>query len=140
MSRAPRPIEDAKVDEESRHDSRLHTLWRRKLPNTWLAFYSLTFIFGAAYLAYVATSEDNLLRAATAVAAIYCFVVGILLWIQSQFALRAYVVAGLAFICWALVRAISSGMTTNRIGILVGGLFIVLSYSSLADILKEQKP
>jgi hypothetical protein len=128
------------VDEEPRHDSRPNQLWWRNLPSPWLAFYSLTFIIGAAYLAYVAAAEDTVLRVATVAAATYCFVVGVLLWSKSRFALKAYIVAGLAFISWAVFRAISSGMTTNRIGILIGGLLIVLSYSSLSEILDEQNP
>lgn len=127
-------------DTEPRHDSQPNQSWWRNLPSPWLAFYSLTFIIGAAYLAYVAAAEQTVLRVATVTAATYCLVVGVLLWIKSRFALKAYVGAGLAFISWAAFRALSSGITTNRIGILIGGLLIVVSYSSLAEILDEQKP
>lgn len=128
------------VMEEPCHDSPPNHAWWRSLPSRWLAFYSLTFIIGATYLAYVAADDDTVLRVATVIAATYCFVVGILLWFKSRFVLKAYTVAGLAVIGWGIFREMSSGMTTNRIGMLIGRLLIVLSYSSLAEILDEQKP
>jgi hypothetical protein len=128
------------VDKEPNSNADPDHSWLRNLASPWLAFYSLTFIVGGSYLAFVAAAENTVLRGATAAAAIYCIIVGVLLWIRSRFALRAYIFAGIAFVGWAVFRVLSSGMTTSRIGIMIGGFLILVSYSSLVEILDEQRP
>ena len=86
------------------------------------------------------SAQDTVVRVAALAAGAYFFVVGILLWLNSRFALRAYVLAGLVVVSWAVFRAVSSGLTTNRFGMVLGGLLMLFSYSSLAEILEEQKP
>ena len=106
-------------------------------PTGWLLFYCITALAGSAYLAYLAIAPNVQYRIQSATASVCAAVVGLLFWFRSKWGLPAYCLCGLGVIGIGVYRLWSDGYSSNRIGIMIGGIVMLLGYWGIAEEFKK---
>lgn len=122
-----------RVDEEAQNADSCAPIDERSPPSVWLRFYSCMFIFGGVYLLSPVWFETTKFPILTGLFSTATFTTGTLLWLRKPLALRMYIAIAIAFLVYTIYRVASEGYTFGRIGIGIGGLLMLIGYSSVAE-------
>lgn len=122
-----------RVDEVAHNAESCAPIDERRLPSVWLGFYSSAFWLGGVYLLSLLWFETTQFPILTGLLSIATITTGTLLWLRKPLGLRMYVAIAIAFLVYTIYRVASEGYAFGRLGIGIGGLLMLLGYSSVAE-------